>query len=378
MIVSKTRLVVVVACLFGLFSQGAGGSDGQGGNVDPQPPRYEVKLRLEEFSVLNSAALLGVRKYGGTADFSVALARDGNDVSWTIKINDPRLMEVWEYWMAEKTAELVNLLDFDNLNPTAKAALATVKSINGKMAQARANPIWDPVKISGSVIEKDGRWVIQNEQGEYLVTGNHHKSIETMKGKSVITTGLVKVANQIELTSFLEKKPNTLELFVMSQCPFAMNAEASIIDFLRDFSGDTKPSLEVRYIFYQRNEGGKTIIGSLHGEGEVQENLVQMIIRDMWPQFFLDYLLRRTQSDTPWDEVARTAGMSTEDIEHVKSTMKEGREALIQAEYDYATKSYQIYDGSPTYVWESERVADIRKVKAFNDLKFKSGTCSEK
>ena len=328
--------------------------------------------------MLNSAALLGVRKYGGTADFSVALAKDGNDVSWTIKISDPRLMEVWEYWMAEKTTELVNLLDFDNLNPTAKAALATVKTINAQMAQARANPIWDPVKISGPVVEKDGRWFIQNEQGEYLVTGNRRKLIETVKGKSIIATGFIKVANQIELTSFLEKKSNTLELFVMSQCPFAKNAEASIIDFLRESSGDPKPSLEVHYIFYQKNEGSKTIITSLHGEEEAQENLVQIIIRDTWPQSYLDYLRRRAESDSPWNELAQAAGMSAEDIEHVKSVMKEGREALIQAEYDYATKTYEVYDGSPTYVWESERVADLRKVKVFDGLKFRSGSCSEK
>lgn len=369
----------ILACMIGFLGGHAVAgvvNEGVGANRS-HGPRYELKLRLEEFSVLNSAALLGVRKYGGTADFAVGLAKDGNDVSWTVKIEDPRLMEVWEYWMAEKTAELVNMLDFDKLNSAAKSALATVKSVNAKVALARANPIWDPVKLSGAVTEKDGRWVIQSEEGEYLVTGDNQEQIKTMKGKPIVATGFVKVANQIELTSFMEKKPNTLELFVMSQCPFAKNAEASIIEFLRDFPGDTRPSLEIRYIFYQRVQDGKTVISSLHGEPEIQEDLVQMIIRDMWPRCYFDYLLRRAQSNAPWDELARQAGLSTEEIESVKTAGKEGREALIQAEYDYTTKTYGIHDGSPTYIWENERIGDLRSVQAFHDLRYRSGTCSE-
>ena len=29
---------------------------------------------------------------------------------------------------------------------------------------------------------------------------------------------------------------------------------------------------------------------------------------------------------------------------------------------------YQIYDGSPTFVWESERIEDISQIKAFGDM----------
>jgi len=57
--------------------------------------------------------------------------------------------------------------------------------------------------------------------------------------------------------------------------------------------------------------------------------------------------------------------------------MNEGGQALIENEYGYVTGSYQIYDGSPTYIWESERVKDIRKVDAFNSLEFTSDICVE-
>lgn len=347
------------------------------GAIEPQKPRYEIKLNLKEFSVLNSAARLGVAKYGGNADFAVRLANNNNDVVWTVTITNPKLIEMWEYWMAEKTSELVNLLDFDNLDTASKAALETVKSVNAKIAQARANPIWDPVKLSGLVVENDRHWFIQSGDGKYLVTGSKLRDIKPMKDKHVIATGFVKVRDQFELISFIEKKQNTLELFVMSFCPFSKRAELSIIDFLKTFPGNPKPILEVHYIFYKKSEDGKTVFTSLHGEEEIQENLVQMIIRDMYPDFYHEYLLHRAKNDTSWEGLVREVGIAEQEIEMITDIINEGGRALIESEYEYVAGTYQVYDGSPTYVWESERVGDIRKIKAFNNLEFTSDICVE-
>ncbi len=355
----------------------AGGIAEQPSACSAKPGRYEVKLDLKEFSILNAAARLGVGKYGGTADFAATVAKDGNDVVWTVRIDNPRLIEVWEYWMTEKTAELVNLLDFENLDPSGKSALATAKSINAKIARARANPIWDPVKISGLVAEKDNRWFIQTDHGECLVTGRKLEEIKRMIDKRVVVSGLVKVQDQIEVTQFLEKKQNTLELFVMSLCPFSKRAEASIIEFLEGSIGSNKPSLEVHYIFYRRNENGNSVFSSLHGEEEVQENLVQMVIRDAFADFYFAYLLARSRSSDSWEQIADAVGIGKEGVKTIRDAVSEGRDSLIKTEYTHVAEKHGIYDGSPTYVWESEPVKDIREIAVFKDFEFVSERCLE-
>lgn len=74
--------------------------------------------------------------------------------------------------MAEETTALVNRLDFEKLDDAGKAELQTVKSVNAGVARAMANPIRDPVKFSGVVIESDEHLYLKNEQGKYLLTGD--------------------------------------------------------------------------------------------------------------------------------------------------------------------------------------------------------------
>ena len=53
------------------------------------------------------------------------------------------------------------------------------------------------------------------------------------------------------------------------------------------------------------------------------------------------------------------------------------REQLIRSEYDYAAGRYESTDGSPSYVWESERVPDLKKIAAFKGLdEINVETCS--
>lgn len=340
------------------------------------PPRYELKLNLAEFSVLNSAAKFGIGKYGGTADFGIRLAKDGNDMVWTVTITNPRLMEVWELWMAEKTTELVNLLDFNNLDTTSKTALDTAKSVNAKITQARANPIWEPVKSRGRLIEENGQWFINGEHGRLELKGDKLRGIEKLKDKSVIATGFVKTAGQMELTNIIEKKQNTLELFVMSNCPFAKKAETSIIEFLDKYNGESRPNLEIHYIFQKKNQDGKDSFTSMHSEKEVQENLVQIAIREMQPEVYHKYLLARADNNSPWTELADRLELTEDDINQITELSEKNRDDLIQTEYDYATTTYQVYDGSPAYIWESERIKNIKEAEPFKGLDFSNETCA--
>jgi len=137
-------------------------------SVEPVPPlpRYEIKLSLPEFSVLNSAAQFGIATYGGEANFAVKLSKQDNAVTWTVIVNDVSLIEVWQHWMAQKTTDLLGIVDVNDLDAQQKFALQTTKSVNAKISYALANPVWDAVRLSGLVTEKDGRWFIQSEHGD--------------------------------------------------------------------------------------------------------------------------------------------------------------------------------------------------------------------
>src|SRR5262249_35242293 len=106
----------------------------------PIPARYALSLTPNAFSVLPAAAQSRVSKYGGQADFQLQIARpDAADApAWKITVTNPRLMEGWHVWMAEKSAELLAAIDPDHIDEPARLALATVKSANAKLDAARA------------------------------------------------------------------------------------------------------------------------------------------------------------------------------------------------------------------------------------------------
>ena len=52
------------------------------------------------------------------------------------------------------------------------------------------------------------------------------------------------------------------------------------LDRLDSWAAGAKPTLEVHYILYRDEPRGKAVFSSLHGDGEVQEDLIQIAIRD--------------------------------------------------------------------------------------------------
>ena len=375
---SYVFLIVFICFSFYGGQSSANEEEKQKNKLIPQNPWYELKLNFNEFSILNSSIMGGLKKYGGGAEFNIRMAKEGDEMVWTIRITNQKLIEVLGYWTAEKSAQLINSLDTNNLDAAAKLTLGSMKSVNQKVAHAQTSPKWDPVTLSGLVVEEDGVLYIEGQEGKYQATGDYLKELGQRKGKRVIAKGFVKVEDHIEVRAFLERKENTLELFVMSMCPFAKIAECSILEFLETYSEHPKPSLEIRYIFYEKDEGAKQVFTSMHGEPEVEENLVQMVIRDGYPEFYHNYLLKRVDDkDTPWDKLAKETGLKDEEVKSIERTIEKERETLIQQEYDYVTGTYQIYDGSPSYVWECERVANIRQLEVFRGLKFSSDRCSD-
>ena len=109
----------------------------------------------------------------------------------------------------------------------------------------------------------------------------------------------------------------TLELFVMSYCPFGVQAEEKIFPIVKEF-GD-KIDFKLRFIAQEKEILSLqeiTPFTSLHGYPEVAENIRQLLIAQEYPDKYLDYILCRGKKlDKSWEDCAEKYGIDVERIQ---------------------------------------------------------------
>ena len=108
----------------------------------------------------------------------------------------------------------------------------------------------------------------------------------------------------------------TLELFVMSYCPFSVQAEEKLIPIVKDF-GDTI-DFKLQFIAQEKEQPSPqdiTPFTSLHGYPEVAEDIRQVLIAEAYPDQYLDYVLCRGKNlDESWKYCAQKLGINVEKI----------------------------------------------------------------
>jgi hypothetical protein len=326
-------------------------------------------LTLNEFSILNASEVDGLMKYGGSGEFKVHMSLEGTNIVWTVTTDNARQIEVWGIYLGEKAVGLMREMSLQNIDTSSGIAMQAIASLSQKLEFAQKNPIWSEVKVAGAVVQQGTNWAIQTGDGALSVVGTNPNAVSSWAGRRVVADGFAKVPGQFELLRLIEQRTNTLELFVMSLCPYGQRAETTIYNFLEQSKVNSKPNVELRYLFYKQKKDGRETFGSLHGEEEIAEDLVQIVIRDRFPSLLSPYVrLRAISGKLPWQKLAEKVGLPKTDISEIENAITTQRDSLIQNEYDYATGHYEIYDGSPTYVWESERVTDLSKIDAFKEL----------
>jgi hypothetical protein len=341
---------------------------------------YQLSLTSAEFSFLRDAAQAGVAKYGGDADFNVRIANTGSGVAWYVTITNPKLMQVLDYWMAERISTLVGTVDFKrSLSDSATALLETAKVTHAKVKEALANPIWDPISFSGVLTKSgaSGSWSVVTDSGLVRLNLSTIESQPSgLEGHEVLVRGAVRTVGQLDATRIIERKRNTLELFVMSLCPFGKKAEHDLISRLQSTRVAVAPALQVHYIFYIKKADSTQAFASMHGEEEVREDLVQMLVRDEYPKAYWSYLLLRAESSAPWEALGRKAGLLPKDVEQIRKRIASDRDGIIRREYSYVAGTHGIYDGSPTFVWEGAPVRQVRDIPFFSDVGTPTENCS--
>ena len=150
-----------------------------------------------------------------------------------------------------------------------------------------------------------------------------------------------------------EAKPGVMEIFVMSQCPYGAMAENAVIAAQKNGTLPKDKTIKLRYIV---NYDPATGFSSMHGSGEWEEDVRQLLIAKYYPTKLWKYLEIRNKDyrSSRWDKAMEEAGINPNKI--TKKFDSEGLE-LLKAEAAYA-REYGI-NASPTFLWEGKVQLDF-------------------
>ncbi len=212
------------------------------------------------------------------------------------------------------------------------------------------------------------------------VGGQKYSSFMTKDGKMLFPSGInldeqnTKAIEREPKANSIPKsdKPKT-ELFVMSFCPYGVQAEG-FMKPVADLLG-SKADIKVRFIA-QTGSGIKSI-QSLHGPAEASEDLRQLCIMKDYPEKYWSYLetfnkncfpIYRNESalDSCWKSSAAGAGM---DAAKIESCANADALALIKTD-EQAASAYGV-SGSPSLIINGAAYNGARSSEGF-----KSAICS--
>jgi hypothetical protein len=141
--------------------------------------------------------------------------------------------------------------------------------------------------------------------------------------------------------------PGKVEAYVMSECPFGVMAENSLLDAQKNKLLPDGAKLEIHYIGdAKKDDKGAWEFSSLHGPAEWQEDARQLYIAKYFPDKFYAYLAERNKevSSPDWKKAAAAAGV---DAAKVEAGENEGKELLAA---DFALSSGLGITTSPSFI----------------------------
>lgn len=120
-----------------------------------------------------------------------------------------------------------------------------------------------------------------------------------------------------------------VELFVMSFCPFGVQAEEELLPFIAKYGEAVDFNLRFIANLVEETAADKKKYTSLHGEPEVIENLRQIAISQLYPDRFFDYLLCRAKHlESAWTLCADDLVLAMEVLEHIPDPLEGLQEAV--------------------------------------------------
>ncbi len=149
-----------------------------------------------------------------------------------------------------------------------------------------------------------------------------------------------------------QETPNTLDLWVMSQCPYGVKAETAFINATAQKLVKEGVKVNLRYIASEQKVNGKTEWKALHGQPELDENIRQIVIQKLWPDKLWKYLEIRNAdyNSEDWKPAATQAGV---DPVQVEKNLPMGKKLMAK---DIADGKALGISGSPSYLWQNRYV----------------------
>lgn len=159
-------------------------------------------------------------------------------------------------------------------------------------------------------------------------------------------------------------KPGIMEIFVMSQCPYGVMAENAVIKAQKEGRSPKANDVRLRYIVDYNDAKG---FSSLHGSGEWEEDVRQLLIAKYYPGKLWKYLEIRNKDyrSSRWDKAMEDAGINVKKI--MKKFDSEGLE-LLKQEAAYG-KEYGV-NASPTFLWEGKVQMDFGSASQVEGFEF--------
>jgi hypothetical protein len=145
-----------------------------------------------------------------------------------------------------------------------------------------------------------------------------------------------------------EAKAKTLDMFVMSHCPYGAQAMVAANDVVDHFGKDL--TLNVHFIGQIQGD----TLSSMHGQAEVDEDIREVCAAAKYPKNnqFAKYLACRSKDlrNADWQTCAKSSGMDEKVI--AKCVETEGKD-LLRKSFEFAS-SLQI-GASPTFLANNRR-----------------------
>lgn len=151
----------------------------------------------------------------------------------------------------------------------------------------------------------------------------------------------------------------TLELFVMSQCPYGVEVVNAATEARKQLGGGL--AMDVEFI----GDGSPGKLESMHGKPEVDGDLAQICAKDMAPDRYLDFISCQNKNpravDKNWRDCASEGGLEASAIESCMTGDK--GQKLLAASFAEAKKRGA--SGSPTMFLNGKPYEGGRKPRDF-------------
>jgi len=183
-----------------------------------------------------------------------------------------------------------------------------------------------------------------------------------MSKVKILTGACLLISVSVAAAQPADNKKALVELYVMSHCPYGVQAENGLFPALKALGGSV--DLGLAYIADETPgaDGKPGVFNSMHGPSEAEEDMRQLCARKLYPGKWLDYALaRNTEINSDWKPAAVKAGLDPAALEVCVSS-GEGKTLFSES---IKTAKARNANASPTIYVDGKEYKGGRGEKSF-------------